>query len=246
LSFSYEGDSEKVLDDVSLKIEAGSTVALVGRTGSGKTTLLRIMLRMFDVPAGKVFIDGHDIRDLGLEVYRKQVGMVPQETFLFSEPIIDNIKFGKPDAADSEALEMAKIAQIYDNIMEFPQGFDTMVGERGVSLSGGQKQRVAIARALLVQPRILMLDDALSAVDTETEENILNELKKFMRNRTNIIVSHRISTVKNADKIFVIDEGKIAEEGTHDELLELDGIYADLDRRQKLEKMLHDENGTVK
>jgi len=246
LSFSYEGDSEKVFDDVSLKIEAGSTVALVGRTGSGKTTLLRIMLRMFDVPAGTVFIDGHDIRDLQLETFRQQVGMVPQETFLFSEPIIDNIKFGKPDAPDSEALEMAKIAQIYENIMEFPQAFDTMVGERGVSLSGGQKQRVAIARALLVKPSILMLDDALSAVDTETEENILNELKKFMRDRTNIIVSHRISTVKNADKIFVIDKGKIAEEGTHDDLIALNGIYADLDRRQKLEKMLHDENGTVK
>lgn len=242
LTFSYEEETEPVLKDISFKIDSGSTIAIVGKTGSGKTTLLRIILRLFDVPDDTVLIDGHDLKSLDLSCYRKQVGMVPQDTFLFSEEIIDNIKFGRPDASDAEAIECAKIAQIYDSISDFPQGFNTMVGERGVSLSGGQKQRVAIARALLQKPRILMLDDALSAVDTETEENILRGLKKFMQGRTNIIVSHRISTVKNADRILVLDEGKIAEEGTHDELIEVGGIYADLDRRQKLEKML-EQNG---
>jgi ATP-binding cassette subfamily B protein len=246
LTFAYDKDSEPVLKGVSMKIPAGSTVALVGKTGSGKTTVLRLILRLFDVSPNSLFIDGNDLRDIQQESFRKQVGMVPQESFLFSEPIMDNIKFGQPDASDAEAIEMAKVAQIYDNVMEFPRGFDTMVGERGVSLSGGQKQRISIARALLVKPRILILDDALSAVDTETEEKILHDLKIFMKNRTNIIVSHRISTVKNADRIFVIDMGKIAEEGTHDELLAHGGIYADLDRRQKLERMLQDENGTVK
>jgi len=244
LDFAYDEQTETVLKNISMEIPAGSTVALIGKTGSGKTTLLRLILRLFDVPGRTVLIDDRDIRDLELEDYRKQVGMVPQETFLFSEPIIDNIKFGRPDASDSEAIEAAKIAQVYDNIIEFPNGFDTMVGERGISLSGGQKQRIAIARALMMNPRLLILDDALSAVDTETEEKILNGLKTFMADRTNIIVSHRISTVKNADKIFVLDDGHIAEEGTHDELLKLDGIYADLDHRQKLERMLKEENGT--
>ena len=238
LDFSYDEDTEPVLKDVSLKIPAGNTVAIVGRTGSGKSTLLRIMLRLFDVPDGTVFIDGHDIRTLALEPFRKQVGMVPQETFLFSETVIENIKFGAPDATDDDAIRCAKIARIYDNVMEFPEGFGTMVGERGVSLSGGQKQRIAIARALLMKPKLLILDDAFSAVDTETEEKILQGLAEFMADTTNIIVSHRISTVKNADRIFVIDDGHIAEGGTHDELLELGGIYADIDRRQKLEKML--------
>ncbi|RKZ30477.1 ABC transporter ATP-binding protein [bacterium] len=240
LDFSYDEDAEPVLKNISLKIPAGNTVAIVGRTGSGKSTLLKIMLRLFDVPDGTLFIDGHDIRTLALEPFRRQVGMVPQETFLFSETVIENIKFGAPDATDDDAIRCAKIAQIYDNVIEFPEGFSTMVGERGVSLSGGQKQRIAIARALLMKPKLLILDDAFSAVDTETEEKILQGLAEFMADTTNIIVSHRISTVKNADKIFVIDDGYIAEEGTHDELLELGGIYADIDRRQKLEKMLND------
>jgi len=238
LTFSYEEDIEPVLKNISFKVESGTTVALMGRTGSGKSTLLRLIPRTFDVPYGKLFIDGKDIRTLALEPLRKQIGFVPQDTFLFSETIMDNIKFGRPDASDEDAIRCAKIAQVHDNIIESPQGYNTMVGERGVSLSGGQKQRIAIARALLIDPKLLILDDALSAVDTETEEKILRELKTFMQERTNIIVSHRISTVKNADRIFVIDDGRIVEEGMHEELLKLNGIYADIDRRQKLEKML--------
>ncbi len=241
LTFSYD-DTNIVLDNLSLNIHHGETVAIIGRTGSGKSTLLRLIPRLFDVPDGTLFIDGHDIRTLAIEPLRKQIGTVPQNTFLFSESIMDNIKFGNPKASDEKAIECAKIAQIHDDIMGFPRGYDTMSGERGITLSGGQKQRVAIARALLINPHVLILDDAFSAVDTETEEQILERLHGFMKERTTILISHRISTVKNADHIFVIDQGKIAEEGNHEQLIAQNGIYADINRRQKLEEMLK-ENG---
>ncbi len=244
LTFEYNdgAGSGTVLENLSMKIPSGKTVAIVGRTGSGKSSLLRLIPRLFDVPEGTLFIDGHDIRDLAIEPLRKQIGVVPQDSFLFSESIIDNIKFGQPDATDDEAIECAKIAQIHENILEFPEQYKTISGERGITLSGGQKQRVALARALLIKPKILILDDAFSAVDTETEEKILAGLRNYMKNRTCILISHRISTVKNADHIFVIEDGRLVEEGNHKELLELNGIYADIDRRQQLEKMLEFEN----
>jgi len=238
LTFSYDVNTEPVLKNVSFKVKPGQTVAVIGRTGSGKTTLLKLIPRLFEVPDNSVFIDGHDVKTLQLKSLRKNIGIVPQDSFLFSETIIDNIKFGKPEIDDEHAIRCAKIAQIHNEILNFPNGYKTMVGERGVTLSGGQKQRVALARALVVDPGILILDDSFSAVDTETEEKIIYELDKFMENRTTILISHRISTVKDADYIYVIDEGKIVEKGTHDKLLELNGIYADIDRRQKLERML--------
>jgi len=241
LTFDYGDGTGPVLNGLSLKIKAGETVAIIGRTGSGKTTLLRLIPRLFDVGEGTLFIDGHDIKTLALEPLRKQIGTVPQDSFLFSDTIMDNIKFGNPEATDEEAIECTKIARIHDNILEFAQGYDTMSGERGITLSGGQKQRIAIARALMVNPRILILDDAFSAVDTETEENILEGLREFMKGRTCIFISHRISTVKNADHIFVLDKGKIVEQGTHEQLLSTKGIYADIDRRQQLEKMLEEK-----
>ncbi|HHS50214.1 MAG TPA: ABC transporter ATP-binding protein [candidate division Zixibacteria bacterium] len=244
LTFEYNDDASTgpVLENLSMKIDAGQTVAIIGRTGSGKSTLLRLIPRLFDVPRGTLFIDGHDIRDLALEPLRGQIGAVPQDSFLFSESIIDNIKFGRPDAPDEEAIDCAKIAQIHDNIMEFPEQYQTVSGERGITLSGGQKQRISLARALLIKPKILILDDSFSAVDTETEEKILTGLRGFMEGRTSILISHRISTVKNADHIFVLDEGKLVEQGSHDELLAVGGIYADIDRRQKLEQLLESED----
>ncbi|MCK5833899.1 ABC transporter ATP-binding protein [bacterium] len=242
LTFEYNdgAGSGTVLNDLSLKIRAGKTVAIIGRTGSGKSSILRLIPRLFNVPRETLFIDGHDIRDLAIEPLRKFIGAVPQDSFLFSESIMDNIKFGRPDTSDEEAITCAKIAQIHNSILEFPDGYQTISGERGITLSGGQKQRIAIARALLIDPHVIILDDAFSAVDTETEEKILTGMKKFMKDRTSILISHRISTVKNADHIFVVEDGHIAEEGNHKQLLEKNGIYADIDRRQQLERMLRD------
>jgi ATP-binding cassette, subfamily B, multidrug efflux pump len=277
LVFSYDGTP--VLNHVSAHIEAGQTVALVGVTGSGKSTLISLLARLHDPPPGSVFIDGVDVRDIPLDMLRGAIGFVPQEPFLFSDTLADNVAFGfdgtrlervrlpgasggaKPGRATAgtepgratagaelagpddrerreRILDAAAVARLDKDVADFPKGYDTLVGERGITLSGGQKQRAAIARAVIIDPRILILDDALSAVDTYTEEEILSRLRDVMRHRTSIIVSHRISTVRDADQILVLDGGRIAERGTHDTLLRRNGLYAQLHKKQLLEEEL--------
>jgi ATP-binding cassette subfamily B protein len=233
LSFTYPGTDRPVLENIHLSVERGKTLAVLGRTGCGKTTLVNLVPRLLSVPDGTLFIDGKDINTIPLATLRGSIGCVPQDTFLFSASIAENIDFYR-NCSMGEIENAAKIARIYDNIMEFPNKFDTIVGERGVTLSGGQKQRVAIARAILASPAVLILDDCLSAVDANTEEEILRDLKAIMRQRTSIIVSHRVSAVKEADEIIVLSDGKIAERGTHASLLELGGYYSELYERQLL------------
>jgi ATP-binding cassette subfamily B multidrug efflux pump len=256
LVFNYGGRA--VLDHISVKIEAGQTVALVGVTGSGKSTLISLLARLHDPPPGSVFIDGIDVREIPLSVLRGAMGFVPQEPFLFSDTLADNIAFGLdaqlarqpvpqlpdypitqlPDSRMARIVAAAAVARLDKDVADFPKGYDTMVGERGITLSGGQKQRTAIARAIVIDPAILVLDDALSAVDTYTEEEILSRLRGVMRERTSIIVSHRISTVRDADQILVLDEGQIVERGTHDGLIRQGGLYAALHKKQLLEEEL--------
>jgi ATP-binding cassette subfamily B multidrug efflux pump len=236
LNFSYEG--KQVLHDLNLRVPAGSSLAIVGPTGSGKTTLVSLIPRIYDAEAGMVMIDGRPIRDYSLASLRKNIGFVPQETFLFSDRIRENIALGVDSATDEEIHNAADAANIAADIEGFPEGYDTMVGERGITLSGGQKQRTAIARALIRNPKILILDDALSSVDTHTEDKILNHLRDVMRGRTTIFISHRVSTVRNADRIAVLHGGRVVELGTHDELLALNGYYSDLYNKQLLEEEL--------
>jgi ATP-binding cassette subfamily B protein len=236
LTFSYNGNA--VLHGIDLRIPAGTSMAIVGPTGSGKTTLVSLIPRIYDAEPGSVLIDGRPIRDYALADLRRNIGFVPQETFLFSETVRENIAFGVPKASDVEIRWAAEAANIATDIEEFPEKYKTLVGERGITLSGGQKQRTAIARALIRNPRILILDDALSSVDTHTEDKILNHLRDVMRGRTTIFISHRVSTVRNADRIAVLHGGRIVELGTHDELLALNGYYTDLYNKQLLEEEL--------
>jgi ATP-binding cassette subfamily B multidrug efflux pump len=230
-----------VLRDISLHVAAGSTLAIVGPTGSGKSTLAALIARLWDAPPQTLFLDGRSIRDYPLAEVRRAIGYVPQDTFLFSDTLRENIAFGVNEALEQHIFEAAEIASISGEIQSFPQGYETMVGERGITLSGGQKQRTSIARAVLRQPKILILDDALSSVDTDTEERILRRLRDVMRARTSILISHRVSTVKNADQIVVLRDGRMIERGTHHELLALGGYYADLNQKQMLEEELERE-----
>ena len=236
--FKYPDSESYVLKGINLEIKQGQTVGIVGYTGSGKTTLVNLIPRLFDPDKGEVLIDGINVKKIPLKVLRESIGYVQQEVFLFSDSVKNNITFGVDGVSDEEVFNVAKIAHIYDEVIEFPNGFDTIVGERGITLSGGQRQRVGLARALIKKPKILILDDSLSSVDAYTEEMILKSLKEFRAGRTTIIISHRITAVKDADFIIVLDDGEIVEQGTHDELLELGGIYADLYQKQILEEEL--------
>jgi len=236
LNFAY--GQKPVLCDIHLTVPAGSTLAIVGPTGSGKSTLISLIPRLLDVNEDSLWIDGRPIRDYPLKVLRSNIGVVPQETFLFSETIRENLCFGAPDATDADVMKAAEAAYIRREFEEFPQGFETPVGERGVTLSGGQKQRTSIARALLRHPRILILDDALASVDTYTEERILQGLRGYAKDCTTILISHRISTVRDADQIAVLAAGRIIELGTHEQLLARGGYYAGLYEKQLLEEEL--------
>lgn len=232
LSFHYPESGIQALDQISFEIKAGQTLGIIGTTGSGKSTIANLLMRMYDPTSGKIEVDGQDIRNYNISSLRKQIGFVPQDVFLFSDTIANNIAFGI-DHSDKDLIEKAaKDADVYQNIIDFPKGFETMLGERGITLSGGQKQRVSIARAIAKEPKILILDDCLSAVDTKTENSILTALRKIMENRTSVIISHRVSSAKLADHIIVLDDGKIIERGDHESLMNQKGVYADLYEKQ--------------
>ncbi len=238
--FRYNDNLPYVLKNINLKIEKGSTIAIIGPTGSGKTSLINLIPRLYDVCEGEIIIDSFNVKEIPLEILRKNIGLVPQESFLFSDSIAKNISYGLREISMEIVSNVSKISQLEKDIESFPDKYETIVGERGITLSGGQKQRVSIARALAINPKILILDDSFSSVDTNTEEEILKNLSLFMKGRTSIIISHRISTVKNADKIIFLKDGEIVEEGTHEQLLALNGHYADLHFKQLLEKELEE------
>ncbi len=247
LTFIHRGHSEPTLKDISLDIKAGTTLAVIGRTGNGKSTLVNLLLHLYDVKPGMIFIDGMDINSIPLKTLRENIAYVPQDNFLFSDTLKSNIAFGTDNEEMDEIIRATKTACIHDNIIAFPDGYDTIVGERGVTLSGGQKQRSSIARALKKDAPILILDDALSAVDTDTEEKILKNLKENRRGKTTILIAHRISTIQNADVILVLEDGEAKECGNHRELMELGGIYKDMFEKQQLEaaKKLFYKEGTI-
>jgi ATP-binding cassette subfamily B protein len=242
VSFKYSDTLPEVLKEINLKIPVGSTLAIVGHTGSGKTSLINLIPRLYDVTSGEILIDGNNVKIIPLDVLRTNIAVVQQESFLFSDTVYGNISYGLKEIDKNRVHEVSRIANFDKDVETFPNGFETLVGERGITFSGGQKQRASLARALATNPKILILDDSFSAVDTHTEEEILKNLKEFMKNRTSIIISHRISTVKDADKIIVLANGRIAEQGTHDELVSLNGLYADLHYKQLLEKELEELN----
>ena len=233
VSFQYNS-SRQILSDITLHVNSGEKLAIVGQSGGGKTTLCSLIPRFYDVTKGAIRIDGTDIRDVTKHSLRSSIGVVQQDVFIFADTIKENIRYGRPDASDAQIVAAAKMAEIYDDIMEMPDGFDTYVGERGVRLSGGQKQRISIARIFLKNPKILILDEATSALDTITEQKIQASFDKLAVGRTSLVIAHRLATVKDADRIVLIDEGKIAEMGTHQELLAKNGEYARLYNTQKL------------
>jgi ATP-binding cassette subfamily B protein len=236
VGFRYEDTDIVALKNVSFSLDNGQTLAIIGKTGSGKSTIISLISRLYDVNQGKITIDGADIRDLNLFDLRNSIGVVPQDAFLFSDSIKNNIKFGNEKATDEEVFDAAKKAVVHDNIINFNLKYETVLGERGITLSGGQKQRVSIARAIIKDPKILLLDDSLSAVDTETEEQILNNLLEFCKDKTTIIVTHRVSSAKNADKIIILEDGQIIQQGSHNQLLNQDGYYQELYNKQLSEK----------
>ena len=234
VSFAYEGDLD-VLHDVDLHIPAGETLAVVGPSGGGKSTLCQLIPRFYDVTAGAVLIDGQDVRHVTQRSLRQQVGVVQQEVFLFADSVMNNIRCGRPEASEEEVIQAAKLAEIYDDVMAMPDGFDTYVGERGTLLSGGQKQRISIARIFLKNPPVLILDEATSALDSVTEAKLQETFEALSKGRTTIIIAHRLSTVRNADRIAVIENGRVAELGSHRQLMEKNGAYAQLVRTQELQ-----------
>ena len=236
VTFTYDDTNITALKNINFTVNSGETLAILGKTGSGKSTIIELITRLYDTKEGAVLLDDQPIKEANLNDVRSQIGFVPQDPFLFSDTIGNNIKFGKEDASEEEIIEAAKNAVVHENIIEFTNGYKTILGERGVTLSGGQKQRVSIARAIIKNPKILIFDDCLSAVDTETEEKILSNLEKVSKNKTTFIISHRVSSAKNADKIIILDDGKITQEGTHNQLITQEGYYKELYEQQLLEK----------
>jgi ATP-binding cassette subfamily B protein len=246
LTFKYGGAMKNSLEDINIHVPAGKTLGIIGTTGSGKTTLMNLLLRLYKIDDGQIFIDGIDINKRETYALRKNIGYVPQDNFLFADTININIKFFDELIKKESVIDSAKLACVYENIMGFPQDFATIIGERGITLSGGQKQRVSIARAVVKNPAILILDDSLSAVDTNTEEQILSNIKQILTDRTGIIISHRISTVKNADEIIYLDKGRIIERGTHGELLAKGGEYYKLNEKQAIENSIYGDKLTAR